>query len=129
MTDTERGWLRVAFERLSALAATTARVYRNEARRTSYPTEASTDGHANPELEHLLEEMVGEAAGVVRLLHNERLSNWPPGLRGGEPNQVQIFVKSKYAGASEVYIGSSGAHFSLRGEVQSGGGGRPGVSY
>ena len=59
----QRGKLRVAFERLSSLEATTAQVPRNTVQRKSYPTEASTDGDANPELAHLFEEMVGEAAG------------------------------------------------------------------
>jgi lipopolysaccharide biosynthesis glycosyltransferase len=59
--STQNEKLRAALERLSATDAATPRVPRNGARRKSYPSEPSTDGQANPALEHLLEEMVSEA--------------------------------------------------------------------
>jgi lipopolysaccharide biosynthesis glycosyltransferase len=58
----QRGKLRAAFKRLSAPEATTSSVHRNAPQRKSHPTEMSTDGQANPELERLFEEMVSEAA-------------------------------------------------------------------
>ena len=60
--STQRRKLRANLKRLSGRAANTAQVRRNEARRKSHRSEASADGHANPELEHLFDEMVSEAA-------------------------------------------------------------------
>jgi lipopolysaccharide biosynthesis glycosyltransferase len=54
----QRGRLRAAFERLSPAEATAARRLQNAA-----PRKPAEDGEANPELEHLLDLMVAEAAG------------------------------------------------------------------
>lgn len=59
----QRGRLQAAFQRLSRPEAKAAQQLQNAGAWKSPPTEASLDGEANPELEHLLDQMIAEAAG------------------------------------------------------------------